>query len=54
VSLVCLYPAQRAARAAARRAGYVVDRGAAADLSCLARVPDGASSGNGDGSGPGG
>jgi hypothetical protein len=55
VSLVCLYPAQRAARDAARRAGYVVDRGAAADLSCLARAPDGASPGDGDGrSRPGG
>jgi hypothetical protein len=54
VSLVCLYPTQRAARGAARQAGYVVDRGAAADLSCLARAPDGARPGDRHVSGPGG
>jgi hypothetical protein len=35
VSMVCLAPDQQRALAAVRAAGYVVDRGPAADLSCL-------------------
>jgi hypothetical protein len=39
VSLVCLYPTQRAARAVTRTAGYVVDRGEASGLRCFGRGP---------------
>ena len=41
VSLVCLAPQQIRALKAVRRAGFVVDRGEAAGLSCLGRSPGG-------------